>query len=36
MLRVVGYPATGQNTDLYKVRERVFRNMDNTFTLRLK
>ena len=36
MLRIVGYPATGQNTDLYKVRERVFRNMDNTFTLRLK
>ena len=36
MLRVLGYPATGQNIDLYKVRERVFRNMDNTFTLRLK
>jgi hypothetical protein len=36
MLRVVGYPATGQNTDLYKVRERVFRNVENTFTLRLR
>ena len=36
MLRVVGYPAAGQNTDLYKVRERVFRNVENTFTLRLR
>ena len=36
MLRIVGYPATGQNTDLYKVKEKVYRNMDNTFTLRLK
>ena len=36
MLRVVGYPAAGQNTDLYKVREKVFRSIDNTFTLRLK
>jgi len=36
MIRVVGYPATGQNTDLYKVRERVFRNVENTFILRLR
>ena len=36
MLRIVGYPATGQNTDLYRVRERVFRNVENTFTLKLK
>ncbi len=36
MLRVLGYPATGQNVDLYKVRERVFRNVENTFTLRLR
>ena len=36
MIRVVGYPAAGQNTDLYKVRERVFRNVENTFTLRLR
>jgi len=36
MIRVLGYPATGQNTDLYKVRERVFRDIENTFTLRLR
>ncbi len=36
MIRVLGYPAAGQNTDLYKVRERVFRNVENTFTLRLR
>ena len=36
MLRIVGYPATGQNTDLYKVKEKVYRDMNNTFTLRLK
>jgi len=36
MIRIVGYPVAGQNTDLYKVRERVFRNVENTFTLRLK
>jgi hypothetical protein len=36
MIRVLGYPATGQNTDLYKVREKVFRSIDNNFTLRLK
>jgi len=36
MIRVLGYPVAGQNTDLYKVRERVFRNVENTFTLRLR
>lgn len=36
MIRIVGYPVAGQNTDLYKVREWVFRNVENTFTLRLK
>jgi hypothetical protein len=36
MLRIVGYPATGQNTDLYKVKEKVYRDMNNTFILRLR
>jgi len=36
MLRIVGYPATGQNTDLYKVKEKVYRDYNSTFTLRLK
>ena len=36
MLRIVGYPSAGQNTDLYKVKEKVYRDYNSTFTLRLK
>ena len=36
MIRIVGYPATGQNTDMYKVRERVYRDYNNTITVRLR
>lgn len=36
MFRIVGYPATGQNTDMYKVRERVFKDYNNTITVRLR
>lgn len=36
MFRIVGYPATGQNTDMYKVKDRVFRDYNGTITVRLR
>lgn len=34
MFRVVGYPQTGQNTDLYKVREGLFRDSNGVLIIR--
>ena len=36
MYRVVGYPQTGQNTDMYKIRQGLFRSLDNTLTVRAR
>jgi len=36
MLRIIGYPATGQSTDVYKVAPRVYKDIDSELIIRLK
>jgi hypothetical protein len=36
MLRVMGYPATGSETDVYRVAPRVYKDITGEFTIRLK
>ena len=36
MLRVMGYPATGNETDVYRVAPRVYKDITGEFVIRLK
>ena len=36
MLRIMGYPATGQSTDVYRVAPRVYKDIDSGLIIRLK
>jgi hypothetical protein len=36
MLRVMGYPATGSETDVYRVAPRVYKDITGEFVIRLK
>lgn len=36
MIRVVGYPATGQNLDLYRIRTGVYTSIDRAVTIKKK